>query len=122
MKRKIISLALTLLMAAGAATGVMAADEGATGVMTPYAESAEKALALLNASAMQGNPYAAAVMKHRLDYQRTAIEIGVLRLWESVFRIFQNRLSDEEHRHNPIDRKQLRQINEKKLAQGLRPE
>lgn len=41
MKRKIISLALTLLMAAGAATGVMAADEGATGVMTPYAESAD---------------------------------------------------------------------------------
>ena len=41
MKRKIISLALTLLMAVGAATGVMAADEGATGVMTPYAESAD---------------------------------------------------------------------------------
>lgn len=85
-------------------------------------QDTEKALALLNASAMQGNPYAAAVMKHRLDFQKAAIEIGVLRLWESVFRIFQNRLSDQEHRHNPIDRRQLRQINEKKLAQGLRPE
>lgn len=37
----------------------------------------------------------------------------MFRLWESVFRIFQDQLLEQEHRYNPIDRKQMQQINEK---------
>lgn len=82
-------------------------------------QDAEKGFALLMTSAEQGNPYAASVLKNYADNKKSSVGVGAIRLLNYLSRIFQDRLHDE-HKFNAIDKKQRRQINDKKEAQGLR--
>lgn len=84
---------------------------------------AEKAIALLTASAGQGNVYAANLLKSYRHNKNHAACMGVLRLFNHMSRIIQNRIEDERCGSRGItDRKQRRAEDEKRQAHGQRLE
>lgn len=82
---------------------------------------AGKAIVLLTASAKQGNPYAANLLNSYQHNKNTAISLGVLRMFNHLSRIIQNKLDDEKRgKSGIIDRKLKSVIDEKKQAHGQR--
>ena len=83
-------------------------------------------IALLSASAAQGNIYAQKVLDSHHRYQsnmKVNAALGSLRLLGHLARLMKNRLDEEARRDGSvglIDRKLRRQIEEKKQAHGLR--
>ncbi len=82
-----------------------------------------KAMEYLNASAEQGNQYAENLRHSIASNRNLSASLGVLRLFQYLARMIQNRLEEEQKgKLGVIDKKQRRQINEKKQAQGLKIE
>ncbi len=82
-----------------------------------------KAMEYLNASAEQGNQYAENLQHSIASNRNLSASLGVLRLFQYLARMIQNRLEEEQKgKLGIIDKKQRRQINEKKQAQGLKIE
>ena len=81
----------------------------------------EKAIALLTASAEQGNVYAANMLKSYRHNKNYAACMGVLKLFNHMSKIIQNKLEDDRRGgRGIIDRKQRRIEDEKKMAHGQR--
>ncbi|HHZ07100.1 MAG TPA: SEL1-like repeat protein [Clostridiales bacterium] len=81
----------------------------------------EKALALLTASAEQGNVYAVNLLKNYRHNKNLTVSMGVLRLFNHMSRILQSRLDDNKRgKSGVIDRKLKSVIDEKKQAHGQR--
>ncbi|MDD4493273.1 MAG: hypothetical protein PHV32_02825, partial [Eubacteriales bacterium] len=82
---------------------------------------AEKAIAMLTASAEQGNVYAENLLKSYRHNKNFSACMGVLRLFNHASRILQNRLDDNKRgKPSVIDRKLKSVIDEKKQAHGQR--
>lgn len=81
----------------------------------------EKAISLLTASAEQGNIYAANLLKSYRTNKNWSMAMGVLRLFNHLSRIMQNKLDANKHgKPGIIDRKLKSVIDEKKQAHGQR--
>ena len=81
----------------------------------------EKAVALLTASAAQGNPYAAQLLKHYRQSKNWAAVMGTFRLLQHMAGAISGRLhSGEDGGRARTDRKLRRQIDEKKMLHGIR--
>lgn len=80
-----------------------------------------KAIALLTAATEQGNPFAAQLLAAVRSNRDWGIATASIRLLRRIGRIFQNKLTVERKgRLAMTDRKLLRQIDEKKMAHGLK--
>lgn len=82
-----------------------------------------KAMEYLNASAENGNQYAEKLRNSIHSNRNLSASLGTLRLFQHLARLIQNRIEEEQKgKLGMVDRKQRRQINEKKQAQGLKIE
>ncbi len=82
-----------------------------------------KAMEYLNASAENGNQYAEKLRNSIASNRNLSASLGILRLFQHLARLMQNRIEEEQKgKLGMVDRKQRRQINEKKQAQGLKIE
>ena len=83
----------------------------------------DKAMEYLKASAENGNKYSENLQQSVSSNRNWSAGMGVFRLFHHLARIIQDRIEDERKgKMGAIDRKQRRQINEKKQAQGLKLE
>ena len=83
--------------------------------------NAEKAIALLTASAAQGNPYATQLLKHYRQNKNWAAVMGSFRLLQHMAGVISGQLySDEDGGRSQTDRKLRRRIDEKKMLHGIR--
>lgn len=81
----------------------------------------EKAIALLTAAATRGNPFAAQLLDAVRNNRNWGITTASARLLRQLGQIFQNKLSaNRKEKLGLIDRKLRRQIDEKKMAHGLK--
>lgn len=77
----------------------------------------ERGMALLNASAAQGNEYAQRIIN---NYGRCPVGLIGARLFASLGRVIQNQIQEDNKQASIIDRKLRQRIEEKKQAHGLR--
>ncbi len=77
----------------------------------------ERGMALLQASAAQGNEYAQRIIN---NYGKRPVGLMGARLFASLGRIIQNQIQEDNKKANLIDRKLRQKIEEKKQAHGLR--
>ena len=77
----------------------------------------ERGMALLNASAAQGNEYAQRIIH---NYGRHPVGLIGARLFASLGRVIQNQIQEDNKQASIIDRKLRQKIEEKKQAHGLR--
>ena len=77
------------------------------------------ALELLESAAEQGNEYAEQVLKNREDWLRTTMALSTMRLFGYVGKLIR-RTTAERKLGMQIDKKQYSEIQEKKIAHGLR--
>lgn len=77
------------------------------------------ALELLESAAEQGNEYAEQVLKNREDWLRTNIALSTMRLFGYVGKLIRKTTGNRKLGMQ-IDKKQYSQIQEKKMAHGLR--
>ena len=83
----------------------------------------DKAMEYLKSSAEHGNEFAEKLYNNANSNRNWYAGMGVFRLFHHLARIIQDRIEDERKgKMGAIDRKQRRQINEKKQAQGLKLE
>lgn len=81
----------------------------------------EKGIELLQSAAEQGNEYAAKILQNREDYLKYLAAISALRLFGYMGNLFGQKFNTDKSKTGfKIDKKQRRQIEEKKMAQGLR--
>ncbi len=83
----------------------------------------DRAMEYLKSSAEHGNEFAEKLYNNANSNRNWYAGMGVFRLFHHLARIIQDRIEDEcKGKMGAIDRKQRRQINEKKQAQGLKLE
>ncbi|MDD4492757.1 MAG: MobP3 family relaxase [Eubacteriales bacterium] len=86
-------------------------------------QDTEKAIVLLTASAEQGNAYAANMLKSYRHHKNYAACMGVLRLFNHMSRIIQNKLEDDRRGGRGITDRKIRRVeDEKRQAHGQRLE
>ena len=79
----------------------------------------EQAVQWLTRSAEQGNEYARYLLDHREEQRPPDVMLAVTRLLYHMSRVFQdNSLPESRPGGIQIDRKRLRKLREKKIAQG----
>jgi len=92
-----------------------------TGKEVPRDE--EQAVQWLTRSAQQGNEYARYLLDHREEQRPPDVMLAVTRLLYHMSRVFQdNSLPESRPGGIQIDRKRLRKLREKKIAQGHKPD
>lgn len=92
-----------------------------TGKEVPRDE--EQAVQWLTRSAEQGNEYARYLLDHREEQRPPDVMLAVTRLLYHMSRVFQdNSLPESRPGGIQIDRKRLRKLREKKIAQGHKPD
>ncbi|MBE5055120.1 SEL1-like repeat protein [Pseudoflavonifractor sp. DSM 107456] len=92
-----------------------------TGKEVPRDE--EQATLWLTRSAEQGNEYARYLLDHREEQRPPDVMLAVTRLLYHMSRVFQdNSLPESRPGGIQIDRKRLRKLREKKIAQGHKPD
>ena len=83
----------------------------------------EQAVQWLTRSAQQGNEYARYLLDHREEQRPPDVMLAVTRLLYHMSRVFQdNSLPESRPGGIQIDRKRLRKLREKKIAQGHKPD
>ena len=83
----------------------------------------ERAVEYLSRSAAQGNVYAQYFLDHIDDWQTASVGSAVIRMLHHMSRIFrQNAAADTIHAGMQIDRKRRRQLQEKRIAMGHKPD
>ena len=83
----------------------------------------ERAVDYLTRSAAQGNVYAQYFLDHRNDWQTASVGSAVIRMLHHMSRIFQqSATTDTVHAGMQIDRKRRRQLQEKRIAMGHKPD
>ena len=83
----------------------------------------EQAVQWLTRSAEQGNEYARYLLDHREEQRPPDVMLAVTRLLYHMSRVFQdNSLPESRPGGIQIDRKRLRKLREKKIAQGHKPD
>lgn len=83
----------------------------------------DKAMEYLKFSAEHGNEFAEKLYHSAYSNRQWSASMGVFRLFHHLAKILQDKIEDERKgKMGVIDRKQRRQINEKKQAQGLKLE
>ena len=83
----------------------------------------EQAILWLTRSAEQGNEYARYLLDHREEQRPPDVMLAVTRLLYHMSRVFQdNSLPQSRSGGIQIDRKRLRKLREKKIAQGHKPD
>lgn len=83
----------------------------------------ELAVSYLRESAAQGNVYAQYLLDHKDDGQAASVGASVIRLLRNMSRIFrENTVQDATHKGMQIDRKRRKQLMEKRLAMGHKPD
>lgn len=81
----------------------------------------EKGIELLQSAAEQGNEYAAKILQNREDYLKYLAAMSAMRLFGYMGNLFGKKFNTDKLKTGfRIDKKQRRQIEEKKMAQGLR--
>lgn len=81
----------------------------------------EKGIELLQSAAEQGNEYAAKILQNREDYLKYLAAMSAMRLFGYMGNLFGKKFNTDKSKTGfRIDKKQRRQIEEKKMAQGLR--
>lgn len=81
----------------------------------------EKGIELLQSAAEQGNEYAALILQNREDYLKYLAAMSAMRLFGYMGNLFGKKFNTNKSKTGfRIDKKQRRQIEEKKMAQGLR--
>lgn len=81
----------------------------------------EKGTQLLQSAAEQGNEYAAKILQNREDYLKYLAAMSAIRLFGYMGNLFGKKFNTDKTKTGfRIDKKQRRQIEEKKMAQGLR--
>ena len=81
----------------------------------------EKGVELLQSAAEQGNEYAAKILQNREDYLKCLAAMSAMRLFGYMGNLFGKKFNTDKSKTGfRIDKKQRRQIEEKKMAQGLR--
>lgn len=83
----------------------------------------ELGLEYLNRSANQGNVYARFLLDHPVDTYSPPVGLAVLRMLHHMGRIFRdNAVADATHKGLQIDRKRRRQLQEKRIVMGHKPD
>lgn len=81
----------------------------------------EKGIELLQSAAEQGNEYAAVILQNRENYLKYLAAMSAMRLFGYMGNLFGKKFNTDKSKTGfRIDKKQRRQIEEKKMAQGLR--
>ena len=81
----------------------------------------EKGIELLQSVAEQGNEYAAVILQNRENYLKYVAAMSAVRLFGYMGNLFGKKFNTGKSKTGfRIDKKQRRQIEEKKMAQGLR--
>ncbi|MFR5900116.1 MAG: tetratricopeptide repeat protein [Neglectibacter timonensis] len=83
----------------------------------------EQAVQWLTRSAEQGNEYARYLLDHREEQRPPDVMLAVTRLLYHISRVFQdNSIPESRPGGIQIDRKRLKKLREKKIAQGHKPD
>ena len=83
----------------------------------------ELAIDYLTRSADQGNPYARFFLDHLEEFRDPSVGTAVIRMLHHMGRIFrENTAADTVHRGLQIDRKRRRELQEKRIALGHKPD
>ena len=86
-------------------------------------QNREQGLEYLNRSAAQGNVYARFLLDRPEDTYSPPVGLAVLRMLHHMGRIFRdNAVADATHKGIQIDRKRRRQLQEKRIAMGHKPD
>ncbi len=81
----------------------------------------EKGIELLQSAAEQGNEYAAVILQNRGNYLKYVAAMSTMRLFGYMGNLFGKKFNTDKSKIGfRIDKKQYAQIQEKKMAQGLR--
>lgn len=81
----------------------------------------EKGIELLQSAAEQGNEYADKILQNREDYLKYLAAMSAMRLFGYMGNLFGKKFNTDKSKTGfRIDKKQRRQIEEKKMAQGLK--
>ncbi len=81
----------------------------------------QKGIELLQSAAEQGNEYAAIILQNRENYLKYSAVMSAMRLFGYMGNLFSKKFNiDKSKTGFRIDKKQYAQIQEKKMAQGLR--
>ena len=81
----------------------------------------EEGIKLLQSAAEQGNEYAAVILQNRENYLKYSMAMSAMRLFGYMGNLFSKKFNTDKSKTGfRIDKKQRRQIEEKKMAQGLR--
>lgn len=81
----------------------------------------EKGIELLQSAAEQGNEYAAKILQNRDNYLKYLAAMSAMRLFGYIGNLFGKKFNTDKSKTGfRIDKKQRRQIEEKKMAQGLK--
>lgn len=76
---------------------------------------------LLQSAAEQGNEYAAVILQNRENYLKYSMAMSAMRLFGYMGNLFSKKFNTDKSKTGfRIDKKQRRQIEEKKMSQGLR--
>ncbi len=80
-----------------------------------------KGIELLESAAEQGNEYVAVILQNREDYLKYSMAMSTMRLFGYMGNLFSRKFNTDKSKTGfRIDKKQRRQIEEKKMAQGLK--
>lgn len=80
-----------------------------------------KGIELLESASEQGNEYAAVILQNRENYLKYSAAMSAMRLFGCMGNLFGKKFNTDKSKTGfRIDKKQRRQIEEKKMAQGLR--
>ena len=83
----------------------------------------EAAVVYLTQSAAQGNPYAQFFLDHLNDMYNSSVGLAVLRMFHHMANIFRDSTAqDSIHMGLHIDRKRRRELQEKRIAMGHKPD
>lgn len=81
----------------------------------------QEGIELLQSAAEQGNEYAAVILQNRENYLKYSMTMSAMRLFGYMGNLFSKKFNTDKSKTGfRIDKKQRRQIEEKKMAQGLR--
>lgn len=81
----------------------------------------QEGIELLQSAAEQGNEYAAVILQNRENYLKYLATMSAMRLFKYMGNLFSKKFNTDKSKTGfRIDKKQRRQIEEKKIAQGLR--
>lgn len=81
----------------------------------------ERAVELLKSAAEQGNEYAATILQNQDNYLKYSMAMSAMRLFGYIGNLFGKKFNTDKSKTGfRIDKKQYAQIQEKKMAQGLK--